>query len=206
MPTADQSNETIMPYVAQISLLLQQDYNIMATLLFLKYWANVDPCSDSPTPVASNAWAAILLPYDGFNDSNSAKENLANLDKAYGDFFEQLDAAATECLVSDDPSDPGTAGPYKNLKTWQGVSGGAWTSDCNLYVWSGSSLDANAAFSGSFDGETLASQCWVDTAKVIQPDPYGNLGGFDLYFEWPTFGPDLYHFFLTMRILALSPK
>jgi len=146
------NNETIMAYLSQMATLVQQDSNILATLLYLKYYA----------PAAAG-WESISIPVPGFNDNNSYDQNVAALNSFFSDAADAMHAAATGFLLSDNPGDPSSEGSYKNVKTLPGVSGGTWATSCNLYVWSGACTDASDAFTdGVFDGQHLAALCTSD--------------------------------------------
>jgi hypothetical protein len=164
---AETNDETIMAYVSQIAVLLQQDYNILATLLALKYCTS-EYGGCAPTGVQ---WSKLSLPYTGFNDSNTAQVNAANLNATYTGFFKTLVDVADQYLISD-PVFPGqSAAPYTQLDTMPGVYAGSWTHACNLFVWSGASPTAGVGFTGFYNGQTLTPECWTTVGGEYQPVP-----------------------------------
>jgi hypothetical protein len=150
------NNETLMAYLSQMASLVQQDSNILSTLLYLKYYAP-----------ASAGWESISIPVPGFNDNNTYDQNMTALNTFFSDAANAMHASATSFLLSDNPGDPSSAGTYKNVKTLPGVSEGTWAAGCNLYVWSGASTAASGGFTdGVFDGQHLAALCTCNGETV----------------------------------------
>ena len=178
------SNESITAYMTQVAILLQQNYNIQAIMLYLKYCANssstqCDTTSASPPPSpATNPWADIDLAYTGFNDNNTAQQNATNLTNTYSRMFTQLNQIADTYLISDNTSNPAQSSGLAPAKTLPGVSGGSWVNSCNLYVWSGSN-PAGASFNGTWTGGSLGAQCYqgsnqIPTAPIVMTQTCGD--------------------------------
>lgn len=155
------NDETMMAYLSQMVTTAQQGYDILATLLYLKYNAPL-----------SAGFVNISIPVPGYNDNNSYEQNATALACFYYYESEQcsglsgpgviqtLQANATASILSDNPGNPSQSGSYTNVKTLHGVSGGTWTHSCNLYVWSGASTLANQGYSGAWSGTSLTTQCF----------------------------------------------
>lgn len=149
------NNETIMAYLSQISLVLQQDYNMLSTMLYIKYNAE-----------SRAGFSGLTFPVSGMLDSESYAYNMQVLNQTYQDYFNTLHNIAAQYILSDNPNNPESAGAYTNVKTLAGVTGGNWSQSCNLYVWSGASTESNQGYNGTYNGGQLATQCFNNNQNI----------------------------------------
>ena len=150
------NNESIMAYLGQMVNLLQQDYTMLNTLLYLRYFA--------PT---SAGFSTITIPIPGFNSYNTYEQNKQAIDVFYESQIKTLQQNAQSYLISDNPLQPESAGIYKNAKTLPGVTGGNWNKGCNIYVWSGASNESNMGYTlGNFTGSKISQALCHDKSGL----------------------------------------
>ena len=161
--TMDRHNETVMAYLGQMINVLQQDSNILNTLLYLRYYAP-----------SSAGFASISIPVPGFNSYNSYEQNKLALDTFFATQTETLRQNAQSYLISDNPLQPESAGIYKNAKTIGGMSGGNWTKSCNMYIWTGASNESNMGYKlANYTGAKITQALCYDNQSLA-------MGKFDL--------------------------
>ncbi len=151
------NNETILAYLSQVSGVLQQDYNMLATMLYVKY--------NAPE---SAGFSGLTFPVAGMIDTQSYAYNMQVLNNTYSNYFTQLHNTASQYILSDNPNNPESAGNYKNVKTLSGVSGGTWSQNCNLYVWSGADSESSQGYNGSYNGGQITAQCFSNNQNIGQ--------------------------------------
>ena len=152
----DRNNETVMAYLGQMINVLQQDSNMLNTLLYLRYYAP-----------SSAGFATITIPITGFNSYNTYEQNKQALDTFFASQTETLRQNAQNYLISDNPLQPESAGIYKNAKTINGITGGNWSKGCNLYTWSGASSESNMGYTlGNYTGSKISQALCYDNQDI----------------------------------------